>query len=384
MTPPVTTTVPLARMDHHDEELFAEAMGAIERVASRGAFTGGDEVDAFEREFAAYCGTRHAIGVASGTAALELCLRALGVGPGDEVLVPANTFIATAEAVSLVGATPRMVDLDPQTYLVTPDILADAIGPKTRCLMPVHLYGRTVDMDPIMDLARRNELAVIEDACQAHGAFYKGRRAGSIGDAGCFSFYPAKNLGAWGDGGAVVTSDDEIEDRIRLLRSHGERPRYNHRIVGSTNRLDAIQAAVLRTKLPRLDAGNDERRRNAERLTEMLAGSAVGTPAAAPSGEDHVYHQYVVSTDDREGFRAHLEAHGVASGVHYPFPVHLTGAYSDLGQAEGTLPVAEDLATRIVSLPVFPGLTDEELEQIADAVRSWRPDTTNSDSTGEE
>ena len=256
----MTHAIPLTRLDNSDPDLFAELIETVERTARRAAFTLGDEVGMFEDEFAAYCGTTEAVGLSSGTESLVLALRAIGVGPGDEVILPANTFIATAEAVAAVGATPHLIDVDPGTHLITAEAVDDALGPRTRCVIPVHLYGRTVDLDPILALTRRAGVAVIEDACQAHGARYRGRRVGSIGDCGCFSFYPAKNLGAWGDGGALVTNDGRIGHRVRLLRSHGEEPRYRHRLVGTTARLDGIQAAVLRVKLRRLDEWNAARR----------------------------------------------------------------------------------------------------------------------------
>src|SRR5215207_8177128 len=253
--------LPLLKLDPADPELLEELLEVVARVASTGAFTMGTELEAFEEEFAAYCETDHAIGVSSGTEAIVLALRALGIGAGDEVIVPANSFIATAEAVSLAGATPRLVDVDPLTHLITPEAAQAAIGARTRCVIPVHLMGSTVDMTPLLDVARAAGLAVIEDCAQAHGARYGGRRVGTFGDLGCFSMYPTKNLGAWGDGGAVVSGDAELAERVRLLRSHGEWPRYHHSIVGTTARLDALQAAILRVKLRRLEAWNDDRRR---------------------------------------------------------------------------------------------------------------------------
>jgi dTDP-3-amino-3,4,6-trideoxy-alpha-D-glucose transaminase len=360
--------VPFTRLDSADPALLQELLIAVEGVAQRSAFILGDEVDTFEEEFAAYCEAGDAVGVASGTDALALALRALDIGPGDEVIVPANTFIATAEAVSMVGATPHLVDVDPDTHLLTAEIVERAIGPRTRCVIPVHLYGRTVDLAPLMALARREGLAVVEDACQAHGARYRGQRVGSIGDCGCFSFYPAKNLGAWGDGGAVVTNDLEIARRVRLLRSHGENPRYHHRVVGSTARLDAIHAAVLRIKLRRLDGWNDQRRQAASALRLALEGTALELPfPPAPDG-DHVYHLFVVRCDDREGLREHLASRGVASAIHYPVPVHRTEAYAELGLGEGHLPVVEAMAQRVCSLPLFPAMTQTEVRAVADAV----------------
>ncbi len=262
--------VPFTRLDNGDPELLAELMDTVERVASKAAFTLGSEVELFEREFAAWCDAEHAVGVSSGTAALELALRGLGIGPGDEVIVPTNSFIATAEAVSAAGATPVLVDVDEQTALLTAEIAAAAITPRTRCVIPVHLYGRMVEMDPLLELCRGRGIAVVEDACQAHGARYRGRPAGSLGDAGCFSFYPTKNLGAWGDGGAVVTGDADLAERLRLLRSHGEGTRHHHELPARTDRLDALQAAILRVKLARLDDANERRRRAGASLREAL------------------------------------------------------------------------------------------------------------------
>lgn len=367
--------VPLARMDNVDPALMDELLAAVERVARSASFVLGSEVEEFEAEFAAYCETREAIGVASGTDALALSLQALGVGPGDEVIVPANTFIATAEAVSIAGATPRLVDVDPDTHLLTAPIVERAIGPKTACVIPVHLYGRTVEMDSLLAVARRAGLAVVEDACQAHGARFDGRRVGSLGDLGCFSFYPAKNLGAWGDGGAVVTADPELAGRVRLLRSHGESPRYHHHVPGFTSRLDAIHAAVLRVKLRRLDEWNEARRRAAVALTQSLEGAPVRTPAPVPEGRDHVYHQYVVESTDRDGLRKHLGERAIGSGIHYPVPIHRSAAYASLGLAPGSLLAVERLAGRICSLPIFPGMTDDQIAWVATAVAEFAPAT---------
>jgi dTDP-3-amino-3,4,6-trideoxy-alpha-D-glucose transaminase len=363
--------VPLTRLDNADPGLVAELMATVEGVASRAAFTLGSEVEAFEAEFAAYCGTAEAVGVASGTDALALCLRAMEIGPGDEVIVPGNTFIATAEAVSMVGATPVLVDVDAQTHLLTAEIVANAIGPRSSCVIPVHLYGRTVDMDPLLSLARDAGLAVIEDACQAHGAWYRGRRIGSLGHCGCFSFYPAKNLGAWGDAGAMVTNEARIAERVRLLRSHGESPRYHHQAVGFTARLDALQAAILRVKLRRLDDWNDRRRRVGAALSTALMDGPVWTPIEPREGTDHVFHQYVVITDERDELRRHLEESGIASAIHYPVPIHRSGAYASLGLGAGSLPIVEGLAERICSLPMFPGLTHAEISSVAAAVHEF-------------
>ncbi len=363
--------VPLTRLDNADPDLMEELLDAVRRIATSAAFTLGAEVRAFESEYAEYCGTRRAVGISSGTEALVLALRALEIGPGDEVIVPANSFIATAEAVSLVGATPRFVDVDRETAAITADAVEAAIGPQTRCVIPVHLYGRTVDLDPILSLAREHGLAVLEDACQAHGALLDGRRAGSVGDAGCFSFYPAKNLGAWGDGGALVTDDDAIADRVMLLRSHGEVTRYHHEVVGTTARLDALQAAILRVKLRRLDAVNTERRRVGAALTSGLEDSPVTPPVTPMPGGDHVFHQFVVETDARDALREHLASVGVGSAIHYPVPIHRTPAYASAGLEEGSLPVAEALAGRICSLPIFPTMGEEEIGRVVHAVHDF-------------
>ena len=360
-------TVPFVRMDRDDPALLEELLGVVRTVAEESSFILGTHVEDFEADFAAYCETDEAVGVGSGTDAIALALRALGIGRGDEVILPANTFIATAEAVSIAGATPRLVDVDPVTGLITADLVEKAMTSKVRCIIPVHLYGSTVDMDPILELARAARIAVIEDACQAHGARYRGRRVGSMGHMGCFSFYPAKNLGAWGDGGAVVTSRPELADKVRLLRSHGERPRYRHRMIGTTTRLDGMQAAILRVKLRHLDRWNAQRRRAAAELRRALSGLALELPAQPVPAGDHVYHLFVVQSDERDLLRAQLTARGVASAVHYPVPVHRTEAYAHLGLHAGSLPVAESMADRVCSLPIFPGIEDGQIGAIAAA-----------------
>ena len=363
--------MPFIRLDAAHPELMRELLEVVGRVAHDAAFTLGPEVEDFERNFASYCETEEAIGVSSGTMALELALRGLGIGPGDEVIVPTYTFIATAEAVSTVGATPVLVDIDPDSATITAEIVERALTERTRCVIPVHLFGRTVDMDPILELCRPRGIAVIEDACQAHGARYKGRRVGSLGDAGCFSFYPTKNLGGWGDGGALVTNNAELAGKVTLLRSHGESPRHNHQLVTGTHRLDALQAAILDVKLRHLDGWNESRQRAAATLAESLAGGGVELPLAADESCDHVYHLFVVRTPERDAFRDHLDAAGVASAVHYPTPVHLQPAYADLGLGPGSLPVAERLASESCSLPIFPAIEDWHLAETAAAVRSF-------------
>jgi dTDP-3-amino-3,4,6-trideoxy-alpha-D-glucose transaminase len=367
-----TESIPVTKLDQADPALLAELLEVVEGVARKGAFTGGPEVEAFEAEFAAYCGAEHSVGVSSGTEAISLALRALGIGPGDEVIVPTNSFIATAEAVSWVGATAKLVDVDPHTHLITAERVAEAIGPRTKAVIPVHLMGSTVHLDPIMALAREHDLRVIEDTAQAHGADHRGRRVGSIGDIGCFSFYPTKNLGGWGDGGGIVTNDADLAEHVRLLRSHGEKPRYHHRMVGTTARLDALQAALLRVKLARLDDRNADRRRLGAALRAGLEGTSVALPAPAFSGADHVYHLFIVRSQQRDALRSHLERCGVSSAVHYPFPIHRTEAYGS--QPEGTCPAAERLAEQILTLPLFPTMSDDEVARVIDAVASFEPE----------
>lgn len=374
--------IPLARLDYADPDLLDELMEAVRTIAERGAFTLGEPVEAFEREFAAYCETDHAVGVSSGTEALVLALRALEIGPGDEVIVPTNSFIATAEAVSAVGAAPRLVDIDPASHLMTSEILSANLGPRVRCVIPVHLFGATAAMQEIVAVARDAGIHVIEDACQAHGARHRGRRVGSFGELGCFSFYPTKNLGAWGDGGAVVTSSAELADRVRLLRAHGERPRYEHRIIGTTARLDAVQAAVLRIKLTRLEEWNTQRRELGFTLRALIldgladAGltGAVELADGADEHGDHVYHLFVARTDRREELREHLAAHDIASAVHYPTPIHVTDAYAGLGMRRGSLPVSERHAERMCTLPLYPAMDEEDAQRIAGAVVGFAED----------
>jgi len=343
---------------------------AMDAVLERGDFILGGSVGEFEESFAQFTGTAHAVGVDSGLSAIELSLRAMGVGPGDEVITAANTFIASVLPVSYVGATPVLVDVDPRTYDLDLEQVEAAITPRTRAIMPVHLYGQPVDMDALMAIAERHGLDVIEDACQAHGARYRGRRAGSFGHAAAFSFYPAKNLGAYGDGGLVTTDDPEVADRIRLLRNYGSVTKYHHEVKGMNHRLDTLQAAVLHVKLARLDAWNAARRRHAAAYDAHLQDSGLELPAVR-AGAEHVYHLYVVRSPERDALQAHLRDHGVATGIHYPVPVHLQPAYRDLGKGPGSFPVTEQLANEILSLPMYPELTEPQIAHVADAVRSF-------------
>ena len=358
----VPTTIRLVALREQYEQLKPEIDAAVSSVLERSAFIGGAEVAEFERWFAGYCGVRHALGVASGTTALELVLRALDVGAGDEVAIPVNTFIATAAAVVMTGARPVFVDVDERTSNLDPALLERAIGPRTKAVVPVHLYGRPAPMREILDAA--SGIPVIEDAAQAHGARYEGAVAGSLATAGCFSFYPTKNLGAFGDAGLVTTNDAALENRLRLLRDHGRVSQYEHAIAGQTARLDTLQAAVLRVQANALEGWNARRRQAADWYREMLP-AAVMCPDSNPRDQS-AYHVFVVRVRDREDFRAHLLAHGVATAVHYPLPLHLQPAFRHLGHRSGDFPVAERLAGDIVSLPMHPFLERAQVQYIAD------------------
>lgn len=347
-----------------------EIDGAIASVMERGDFVLGQSVTDFESEFAAYCGVDHAIGVDSGYSALELILRGFGIGPGDEVITAANTFIATVAAVESTGARPRLVDVDPKTYNIDVDLLEAAITPATRAVIPVHLYGQPAAMTGIRRVAEEYGLTVIEDACQAHGSRFLDRRAGDLGDAAAFSFYPSKNLGAIGDGGMVVTNDPALEERVRLLRNLGSRRKYVHEAKGFNHRLDTIHAAVLSVKLRRLDRANASRAATAQLYDDMLSGLPVSTPWVNPDG-DHVYHLYVIETDHREPLQAFLGERDISVGIHYPVPIHLQTAYSDLGYAPGSFPVTESAAGRILSLPIYPYMPLESVVHVADSIKAF-------------
>ena len=362
--------VPLVDLPIQFRSLRAEVMPAIEQALESGQLFLGPNTRAFEAEFAAYCGARFAIGVGNGTDALHLALRAAGVGPGDEVITVAHTFIATVEAIDQVGARAVLVDVDPHTFTMAVDDLEARITPRTRAIIPVHLYGRLCEMDAIMAIARAHNLIVIEDASQAQGARDGlGRAAGSIGDLGCFSFYYAKNLGAYGEAGAVTTSNPEFDRQVRLLRSHGEEVRYHHAVLGFNSRPDEIQCAVLRIKLRHLDQWNEQRRRHAARYDDLLADLPVRRPERISSGE-HIYHQYVIRTSARDALQAQLAERGVATGVHYPIPIHLQAACRDLGYSEGDLPVTETAAREILSLPMYPELSAEQIAHVAETLHA--------------
>ncbi len=353
------------------QPLREEIMSGIERVLAGMNLFLGENVYLLEEEFAAYCGAPHAIGVGSGTDALHLALRAVGIRPGDEVITVSNTFFATVEAIALCGARPVFVDIDPVSYTIDPSRIEAAITPRTKAIVPVHLYGQPADMDPIIAVSRRHGLSVVEDACQAHGAEYKGVRTGSLGDAAAFSFYYSKNLGAYGEGGMVVTKDREIATQVQMLRNHGGKERYRHALLGVNARLDEIQASALRVKLPHLDRWNAARRTWAEEYSRRLADlEDVVTPVVQPYAE-HVFHLYVIRTADRERLQKWLKSHGVATGIHYPVPVHLQEACADFGYLPGALPETEAAAQEILSLPMFAELTVDEVAYVCQTIRDY-------------
>ncbi len=335
----------------------------------------GDEVEFFEQEFAAYCGTDFAVGVDSGFSALELALRAYGIGPGDEVITVANTFVATAFAISSTGATPILVDIAPDTFNLDVNQLEGVITTKTKAIIPVHLYGHPGEMDCVMDVAGKHGLVVIEDACQAHGARYRQQRAGSIGHAAAFSFYPAKNLGACGDGGMVVTNDPRVAKEIRMLRNYGQREKYLHSVQGYNRRLDTLQASVLRVKLRHLDDWNSERRNHAELYGRLLGGSAVEIPSTSHLTEP-VWHLYVVRSTFRAKLQAWLGEHNISTGIHYPVPVHLQPAYRSLGYHRGDFPVSEQYSEEILSLPMYAELSPALIERVAEVIVEFEPGKT--------
>jgi dTDP-4-amino-4,6-dideoxygalactose transaminase len=360
--------IPLVDLKAQYASIKHEIDDAIQRVVNNMAFILGREVDAFERAFAQYVGARGAVGVSSGTAALQLAFLACRIGPGDEVITSAHTFIAAAEAISHTGARPVFVDIDPRTFTLDAGLVEDAVTPNTKAILPVHLYGQPAEMAPLLEIARRRELYVIEDAAQAHGAEYLGRRCGSIGHLACFSFYPGKNLGAYGDAGAVTSNDSGLLDRIRMLRDHGRIDKYEHEELGFGERLDALQAAILAAKLPRLDAWNEARRGHVALYNRLLAGCDVTIPYEA-AGVRHIYHLYVIRVRNRDTLVSHLRRKGVGAGVHYPIPLHRQPAYMKRGYSDVSLPHTEKAAREVLSLPMYPELTHEQITYVAQAVR---------------
>ncbi len=361
-------TVPFLDLGAQLFEIEAEIKQAIDRVIAAKTFVLGPSVEQFEEHFAAYCEARYALGVSSGTAALHLALLACGIGPGDEVITAAHTFIATCWAITYAGARPVLVDVDPQTLTIDPRQVAAAVTPRTRAIIPVHLYGQPADMDPIMAIARQHHLAVVEDACQAHGARYKGRRVGSIGDIACFSFFPGKNLGAFGEAGAVVTNDAALAAAVRKQRNHGQTRRYYHDLLGFNYRMDGLQGAVLDVKLQRLDRWNGRRREHARAYDALLSTCPGLRFTRQRADTEGVYHLYVVRSDRRDALRTYLAERGIDTGLHYPVPVHGQSAYADLGYAVGDFPITEDACATVLSLPMYAELTPAQLSYVAQRV----------------
>jgi dTDP-4-amino-4,6-dideoxygalactose transaminase len=360
--------VPFVDLQAQYREIRAEVDAAIQRVVESASFVLGREVEAFEAAFARYTGARFCVGVNSGTAAIQLAVMAYGIGAGDEVIVPANTFFATAEAVSTAGATPVFVDADAASYTIDTTKIERAITEYTRAIMPVHLYGQSADLAPVKEIAARHGLVVIEDAAQAHGGLYRGQMVGALTEAGCFSFYPGKNLGAYGEAGAVTTNDAEVARRVRLLRDHGSARKYHHEIIGYNFRMEGIQGAVLNVKLRHLDRWNELRRAHAARYDELLAQTPLIRPREMEYAR-HVYHLYVVQTEEREALQQSLSDAGIQTGIHYPIPLHLQPAYASLGYKAGDFPEAERQARRVLSLPIYPELSHEQQARVAEAIQ---------------
>ncbi len=369
--------VPFIDLTRQYRRIEGEILSATKKVYEKGRFILGEEVSAFEEEFSRYCGVRFGVGVDSGTAALCLALKAAGIGEGDEVITAANSFIATALAISQTGARPLFVDIDPETYTMDPNALEQLLrqrkkkgkGKKIKAILPVHLYGHPAEMDAVMDIADRYHLVVVEDACQAHGAEHQGRKAGSFGLLSCFSFYPTKNLGGYGDGGMVVTNDRKLFEKLRLLRCYGEKRKYEHVLKGSNSRLDEIQAAILRVKLKYLDQWNEERRRKAQIYKSMLGGSGVHCPVEK-KGVKHVYHLFIIRSKKRNVLQAFLKEKEIGTLIHYPIPIHLQKAFKELGYRRGDLPLTEQYSREILSLPFFPEISVSEIEEVVKAIHS--------------
>lgn len=361
--------IPFGNLKRHYDQLREQIDTATREVYDSGWFVLGQQVQRFEANFAHYCGAKHAVGVGSGTEALHLALIACGIQPGDEVITVSNTCVPTLSAVSFAGAVPVFVDIDEKTFTINPNLIEERITPKTKAILPVHLYGQCADMDSILEIARRYKLAVIEDCAQAHGAQYKGRMAGTFGDAGAFSFYPSKNLGAFGDGGLVLTNDETIGQTVVMLRNYGQEKRYYHSIKGFNSRLDELQAAVLTAKLPYLDAWNHRRREIAKRYHEAFSPTGLCCPLEA-GDRFHIYHLYVLRVPQRDRFQTLLEEKAIASLIHYPIPVHLQESYAECRVQSKYLPLTEQLAGQIISLPLYPELTDEEVDYIIQTVLS--------------
>lgn len=357
--------VPFLDLKAHHDPIRHEVMAAMNAVIDENAFAGGKFVTKFEEEYAKFCEAKFCVGVANGTDSLWFSLLAMGVGPGDEVITVPMTFLATAEAITYAGAKPVFVDINDKTFTIDVTKIEAAITPRTKAIMPVHLFGQCADMDPIMEIARRHKLLVIEDAAQAQGSKYKGRLAGSIGDAGSFSFYPGKNLGAWGEAGAITTNDAALREGMQMYREHGQKKKYYHDVVGWNGRMDGIQAAVLSVKLKYLNQANNGRRRVAARYNQLLAGlPGVALPVEVDYAH-HIYHVYAVRVAQRDTILKQMGERGVSCGIHYPVPVHLQNAYANLGHKRGDFPVSEACADSFLSFPMFPELTDQQIETVA-------------------
>lgn len=359
--------LPLVDLKAQHAAIAVEVKAALDEVMSSTDFILGEDVDLFEEEFGRYCEAAECVGLDSGMSALELGMRAMGIGQGDEVITPAGSFIASSSAISFTGATPVWVDVHPKTYNIDPALIEGAITPRTKAIMAVHLYGQPADMEAIFGIARRHGLPVIEDACQSHGARYKGKRTGSMGAFAAFSFYPAKNLGAYGDAGALTTNDTGLAEKVRMMRNYGQRAKYDHVYLAWNRRLDTIQAAVLRVKLRHLDRWNEARRTIASVYDELLKDSAA-VPPFASSDAEHVYHLYVVQVENRRHVQQELVARGVSTGIHYPVPIHLQEAYRSAGVGPGSFPVTESAADRVLSLPMYPELTEADVRRVAAAL----------------
>ncbi|MFH1347658.1 MAG: DegT/DnrJ/EryC1/StrS family aminotransferase [Candidatus Margulisiibacteriota bacterium] len=364
-------SVPFFDIKRQNESLKKELDTAIAEVVKSGRFILGETVASLEKEIASYCGVKHAIGVASGTDALHLALRACGVKPGDEVITSPFTFVATAEAISYCGATPVFADIEPKTFNLDPDKIEKAITKKTKAVLPVHLYGQACDMQKILQISQKHGLKVIEDAAQAIGAESNGQKVGSIGDAGCFSFFPTKNLGCFGDGGMISTNDDKVADELRVLRGHGSRETYHYDIVGYNSRLDALQAAILLVKLPHLDSFSHKRRKNAEYYDKNLADVAEMTLPTTITGGNPVFNQYTIRVKNRDGLFGFLKDKGVGAMVYYPLSLHLQTAFAGLGHKLGDFPESEAAQNKVLSLPIFPELETAELEAVCGAIKGF-------------
>lgn len=367
-------SIPPFSLQRQNRLLAKELKDAIAGVIKKGNFILGEEVEKFEEEFAAYTGVKYAVGVGSGTDALFLALLSLGIGHGDEVITVSNTAVPTCSAISMAGAKPVFVDIDPTYYTMNVKQVEAAISPRTRAIIPVHLYGQVVDMDGLKKIAKKHSLAVIEDACQAHGTEHRGRKAGSLGILGAFSFYPTKNLGSFGDGGLITTNDETLARKIKMLRFYGmeDKKRYWHPIKGVNSRLDEIQAAILRAKLPYLNRWNEQRRQLAAKYMELLPGTRINLPEEAQYGR-HNYHLFVIRVENREELQSYLHERKIFTSIHYALPVHLQGSYKELGYKKGSLPVTESYASQVLSLPMFPELQDWEVEYVARAITSFFP-----------